>query len=75
MAGRCSASHAAVRQVPLAQSKMFAARAAAVGARPVDLVVRAGKGHGWPEMAEADLDGGGKVIFMPPCLFRMENHQ
>jgi dipeptidyl aminopeptidase/acylaminoacyl peptidase len=35
--------------VPLEQSQRFAARAAELG-RPVELVVRPGKGHGWLTM-------------------------
>lgn len=34
--------------VPLQQSESFVERAWAVGVREIELIVRAGKGHGWP---------------------------
>ena len=41
--------------VPLGQSRMFVAKAGCVaGAAIPDLIVREGKGHGWPEMEEED---------------------
>lgn len=35
--------------VPLQQSQAFASRAREVGAHPVELVIRPGKAHGWPQ--------------------------
>ena len=41
--------------VPLGQSRMFVAKARSVaGCAVPELMVRVGKGHGWPEMADED---------------------
>jgi acetyl esterase/lipase len=42
--------------VPLQQSESFVKRAAEVGAAPVKLVVRKGKGHGWPDFWKSPED-------------------
>ena len=42
--------------VPLEQSETFAAQAKEVGARMVKIVVRQGKGHGWPDFWKSQED-------------------
>jgi acetyl esterase/lipase len=42
--------------VPLQQSESFAARAKEVGGSPVKIIVRQGKGHGWPDYWESQED-------------------
>jgi acetyl esterase/lipase len=42
--------------VPLQQSESFVERAKAVGASPVKLIVRAGKGHGWGDFWRSTED-------------------
>jgi len=42
--------------VPLQQSESFAARAKEVGAPTVNIIVRPGKGHGWPDFWKSQED-------------------
>jgi acetyl esterase/lipase len=42
--------------VPLQQSESFATRAKEVGATPVKILVRHGKGHGWPDFWKTQED-------------------
>jgi acetyl esterase/lipase len=42
--------------VPLQQSESFAAKAKEVGATPVEILVRHGKGHGWPDFWKTQED-------------------
>ena len=42
--------------VPLQQSKSFAVKAKEVGAPAVKIIVRKGKGHGWPDFWESQED-------------------
>jgi acetyl esterase/lipase len=42
--------------VPLEQSESFAARAAAAGAAPVEIIVRPGQGHGWGDFWRSTED-------------------
>ena len=42
--------------VPLEQSESFAARAAAAGGGPVEIIVRPGQGHGWGDFWRSSAD-------------------
>jgi acetyl esterase/lipase len=42
--------------VPLQQSESFAARAREVGAPAINIIVRPGKGHGWPDFWKSQED-------------------
>jgi dipeptidyl aminopeptidase/acylaminoacyl peptidase len=42
--------------VPLQQAILFVERARSLGARPVRLVIRHGKGHGWDEFWKSKSD-------------------
>jgi acetyl esterase/lipase len=42
--------------VPLQQSESFAAKAKEVGGSPVKIIVRKGKGHGWPDYWKSQED-------------------
>jgi len=47
--------------VPLQQSETFAAQAKGVGAPTVKIIVRPGKGHGWPDFWKSQEDVGAFV--------------
>jgi len=42
--------------VPLQQSESFAAKAKEVGAPEIKILVRKGKGHGWPDYWKTEED-------------------
>ena len=59
--------------VPLQQSESFVKRAAEVGAPPVKLVVRKGKGHGWGDFWKSQEDVTLFVEWFDECLRGIKN--